>query len=67
VLLRHEQLRRTDNAAVGVVLNVVGSVARVPLSQVITGVWPFLIAQIVLIFLLVMFPQLVMIPFGWLY
>ena len=52
---------------VGVVLNVVGSVARVPLGQVIVGVWPFLVAQVLLIFLLVLFPQIVLVPFGWLY
>ena len=52
---------------VGVVLNVVGSVARVPLGQVIVGVWPFLIAQVLLIFLLVLFPQIVLVPLGWLY
>jgi TRAP-type C4-dicarboxylate transport system permease large subunit len=52
---------------VGVVLNVVGSVARVPLAQVIVGVWPFLIGQVFLIFLLVLFPQIVLVPLRWLY
>ncbi len=41
---------------VGVVLNVVGSVAKVPLGQVIVGVWPFLLAQTILLLLLVLFP-----------
>jgi len=52
---------------VGVVLNVVGSVARIPLAQVIVGVWPFLLAQTILLLLFVLFPQLVMIPFSWVY
>lgn len=52
---------------VGVVLNVVSGVAKVPLGKVIWGVAPFLLAQIVVMFLLVLFPQLVMVPLGWLY
>lgn len=47
---------------VGVVLNVVSGVAKVPLGQVIAGVWPFLLAQTVVLFLLVLFPQLVLVP-----
>jgi tripartite ATP-independent transporter DctM subunit len=47
---------------VGIVLNVVSGVARVPLGQVIVGVWPFLLAQTVVLFLLVMFPELVTVP-----
>ncbi|HEV7255766.1 MAG TPA: TRAP transporter large permease subunit [Mesorhizobium sp.] len=51
---------------VGVVLNVVSGVARVPLGQVITGVWPFLLAQVAVLFLLVLFPELVLVPLAWL-
>lgn len=51
---------------VGVVLNVVSGVAKVPLGQVISGVWPFLLAQIAVLFLLVLFPQLVLVPLQWL-
>jgi TRAP-type transport system large permease protein len=50
---------------VGTVLNVVAGVAKVPLDGVIKGVWPFLLAQCVLLFLFVLFPQLVMVPAGW--
>lgn len=52
---------------VGVVLNVVSGVGRVPLGKVITGVWPFLIAQILVILLLVAFPSIVIIPANWFY
>nr|WP_111300424.1 TRAP transporter large permease subunit [Paracoccus saliphilus] len=52
---------------VGVVLNVVSGVGRVPLGKVIMGVWPFLIAQILVILLLVAFPQIVIIPANWFY
>jgi tripartite ATP-independent transporter DctM subunit len=52
---------------VGTVLNVVSSVARVNLDTVIKGMWPFLIAETVVMFLLVLFPQLVIIPAHWFY
>ena len=51
---------------VGIVLNVVSGVARIPLGQVIVGVWPFLLAQTVVLFLLVLFPELVLVPLHWL-
>lgn len=44
---------------VGTVLNVVAGVSRVPLSQVITGVFPFLIAQLIVLGLLILFPSIV--------
>jgi len=52
---------------VGVVLNVVSGVGKIPLGRVITGVWPFLIAETIVLFLLVLFPQIVTIPANWLY
>ena len=51
---------------VGVVLNVVSGVARVPMGRVIIGVWPFLLAHTIVMFMLVLFPQLVMVPLAWL-
>ena len=48
---------------VGIVLNVVCGVARVSMSDVIRGVNPFLIAQTVVLFALIVFPQLVMWPY----
>ena len=47
---------------VGVVLNVVSGVARVPLGQVIVGVSPFLVAQVAVLFLLIAFPDIVLVP-----
>ncbi len=52
---------------VGVVLNVVSGVARVPLGKVVAGVWPFLLSQMAVLFLLVLFPELVLVPMRWLY
>ncbi len=51
---------------VGIVLNVVSGVAKVPLGQVTVGVMPFLLAQVALLFLLVIFPGLVTVPLAWL-
>ncbi|KXO73942.1 MULTISPECIES: TRAP transporter large permease subunit [Brucella] len=50
---------------VGTVLNVVCGVARLPFEKVMTGVMPFLIAQLVVLFLMVLFPQLVTVPMNW--
>ena len=48
---------------VGIVLNVVSGVARVSMTDVIRGISPFLIAQSCVLFLLVLWPPLVMAPF----
>jgi tripartite ATP-independent transporter DctM subunit len=47
---------------VGVVLNVVSGVSRVPMGQVIWGVLPFLLAQVGVLFLLILFPEIVTVP-----
>ena len=51
---------------VGTVLNVVCGVGRIPMHDVIRGVMPFLASQIVVMGLLVAFPELVMTPMKWL-
>jgi TRAP-type C4-dicarboxylate transport system permease large subunit len=51
---------------VGTVLNVVAGTARVSLDDVIKGVWPFLLSLTALMFLFVLFPQLITVPAGWL-
>ncbi|MCO6180407.1 MULTISPECIES: TRAP transporter large permease [Ciceribacter] len=52
---------------VGVVLNVVSGVGRVPLGKVTVGVAPFLVAQVAVLFALVLFPDLVLVPARWLH
>ena len=47
---------------VGTVLNVVCGVAKIPMSGAIKGVVPFMVAQIIVMVLLVVFPQIVMWP-----
>ena len=50
---------------VGVVLNVVAGVARISMSDLIRAVWPFMWAELVVLFLMVLFPQLVTVPAKW--
>ena len=50
---------------VGTVLNVVCGVARITMDDAFKGVLPFLIAQLVVLFLLVFFPSLVLVPLKW--
>jgi len=47
---------------VGTVLNVVSGVSKLKIEEIVGGVWPFLLAQLAVLFLLVLFPQLVLGP-----
>lgn len=51
---------------VGTVLNVVCGVARISMDTAFKGVLPFLLAQLAVMFLLVLFPSLVLVPMKWL-
>ena len=51
---------------VGTVLNVVAGVGRMPLHHVIKGVNPFLITYTIILFMFVLFPQIVTAPVAWL-
>jgi TRAP-type transport system large permease protein len=51
---------------VGTVLNVVCGVARISMDEAFKGVLPFLCAQLVVLFLLVLFPDIVLVPLHWL-
>lgn len=50
---------------VGTVLNVVCGVARISMDDAFKGVLPFLCAQLVVLFLLVLFPSIVTVPLQW--
>jgi tripartite ATP-independent transporter DctM subunit len=52
---------------VGTVLNVVAGVGRMRMDDVTRGVMPFMAVQFVVMFLMVLFPQIVMVPARWLY
>jgi tripartite ATP-independent transporter DctM subunit len=47
---------------VGTVLNVVAGVSKISMDELMKGVWPFLLAQLIVLFLLVLFPSLVIVP-----
>jgi tripartite ATP-independent transporter DctM subunit len=52
---------------VGTVLNAVAGVGKIGMDEVTRGVIPFMIAQFAILFLMVAFPQLVMVPARWFY
>jgi tripartite ATP-independent transporter DctM subunit len=47
---------------VGTVLNVVAGVSKLSMEELMKGVWPFLLAQLAVLVLLVLFPSLVIVP-----
>jgi TRAP-type transport system large permease protein len=51
---------------VGTVLNVVCGVSKISMGDIIRGVGPFLIAELLVLLLLVLFPSLVTVPAEWL-
>ncbi|MEQ1805825.1 MAG: TRAP transporter large permease subunit [Burkholderiaceae bacterium] len=52
---------------VGTVLNVVAGVGRMKMDDVTRGVLPFMLAEFIVMFLMVLFPALVMVPARWFY
>ncbi|WP_396433670.1 TRAP transporter large permease subunit [Limnohabitans sp.] len=52
---------------VGTVLNVVAGVGKMKIDEVAKGVFPFMLAQIIVLFVLVLFPQIVMVPLKFFY
>ena len=51
---------------VGIVLNVICGISKISMSDLMKGLWPFLWAEIAVLFLLVLFPSLVLVPLKWL-
>ena len=52
---------------VGTVLNTVAGVGKVPMDGVTRGVMPFMLAQFAVMFLMIAFPEIVMVPARWFY
>lgn len=52
---------------VGTILSTVAGVGKMSMDDVTRGVWPFMLAQFAVMFLMVLFPSLVMVPARWLY
>ena len=43
-----------------------GGVSKISMDDLMTGVWPFLLAELTVLLLLLLFPPLVMVPARWL-
>jgi tripartite ATP-independent transporter DctM subunit len=50
---------------VGNVLNVVAGVSKISMEDLMRGIWPFMIALLTVLLLLVLFPPLVTVPAKW--
>ncbi|MCM3714181.1 TRAP transporter large permease [Alkalihalobacillus oceani] len=51
---------------VGTVLYVACGISRISIIDITKGIWPFLLVQILVLFLLVLFPQIILVPLEWL-
>ena len=51
---------------VGTTLNVICGVAKIKMDEAIVGVMPFMIAELIVLALLTVFPSLVLTPMKWL-
>lgn len=50
---------------VGTVLNVMAGVSKISMEEMIRGVWPFLLVQLIVLILLILFPSIVLVPLEW--
>ncbi|AGT33633.1 C4-dicarboxylate ABC transporter permease [Geobacillus genomosp. 3] len=50
---------------VGTVLNVACGIGKISMDDIMKGVWPFLLVQVVVLILLIVFPSLVTVPIEW--
>jgi tripartite ATP-independent transporter DctM subunit len=50
---------------VGTILSTVAGVGKISMDEVTKGVWPFMLAQFAVMFLMVLFPSIVMVPAKW--
>lgn len=51
---------------VGTVLNVACGVGKIGMEDIMKGIWPFLLVEVIVLILLILFPSLIMVPLGWL-
>ncbi|MFD6439711.1 TRAP transporter large permease [Peribacillus sp. NPDC060186] len=50
---------------VGTVLNVMCGISKISMEDLMKGIWPFLLVEIIILILLIIFPSLVLVPLGW--
>lgn len=51
---------------VGTVLNVACGVGKIGLEDIMKGIWPFLLVEVLILILLILFPSIVLVPLQWL-
>ncbi|MEH7237591.1 TRAP transporter large permease subunit [Bacillus sp. JJ1562] len=50
---------------VGTVLNVMCGISKISMEDIMKGIWPFLLVQVLILILLIIFPSLVLVPLEW--
>ncbi|MBK5442010.1 TRAP transporter large permease subunit [Peribacillus sp. TH24] len=50
---------------VGTVLNVMCGISKISMEDIMKGIWPFLLVEVIVLILLILFPSLVLVPLGW--
>ncbi|RLL43871.1 TRAP transporter large permease subunit [Oceanobacillus piezotolerans] len=50
---------------VGTVLNVMCGISKISMEDIMKGIWPFLLVQVIILILLIIFPSLVLVPLEW--
>jgi TRAP-type transport system large permease protein len=50
---------------VGTVLNVMCGVSKISMEDIMKGIWPFLLVEVIVLILLILFPSLVLVPLEW--
>lgn len=51
---------------VGTVLNVACGVGKIGIEDIMKGIWPFLLVEVIVLLLLILFPSIVTVPLQWL-
>lgn len=51
---------------VGTVLNVACGVGKINMEDIMKGIWPFLLVEVIVLILLILFPSIVTVPVQWL-
>jgi len=51
---------------VGLVLNVAAGVGKLSMEKTVKGMLPFLIAELIVLIILILFPSVILVPLGWL-
>ncbi|MEC0276466.1 MULTISPECIES: TRAP transporter large permease subunit [Peribacillus] len=50
---------------VGTVLNVMCGISKISMEDIMKGIWPFLLVEVIILILLILFPSLVLVPLEW--